>query len=210
MAREKKLTKAELEIQEHRQGQLSALDQAIEILTNKLREFREKEQKVELLQRVSLGLYEEMDKLAKIAGADQVTDLALEQINDFIHDAKNLMADDPYVQKYKEFVPAGDNPEYRDVVVVIRQLRQGLERLETSLKSVETRLHEVSQDAKAVRVVVQLLLEGNDEISREDLKEHEVTAKDRWFVQNEDFEEPIFSVDVLDRTDFSKYFAAEP
>ena len=210
MAHEKKPTKAELEIQEHWQGYLSALDQAIEPLTNKLRQLREKKQRVELLQSVSLGLYEEMDKLAKKAGADQVTDLALEQINDFIRDAKDLMAEDPYVQKCKEFVAAGDNPEYRDVVVVMRQLRQGLERLETSSKSFQSRCHQLLEDAKAVRVAVQLAQEGNDEISMDDLKEYEVTAKARWFVQSTEFGEPVFSFDVLERTDISKYFAAEP
>ena len=40
---------------------------------------------------------------------------------------------------FGEFVAAGDNPQHRDVVVVMRQLRQGLERLAEGLKSSSTR-----------------------------------------------------------------------
>ena len=158
---------------------------------------------------VSLGLYDEMDKMAKKAGADQVTDLALEQVNDFIRDAKALMAEDAYVQRYKEFVPAGDNPEYRDVVVVMRQLRQGLERLDTNVGSLQARWNERLADAKGVRVAVQLIMEGYDAISRSDLKEYEVAAKDRWFIKGDEFEEPVFSFEALDRTDIPTYFSAE-
>src|SRR5207244_5124813 len=129
-------------------------------LTKKLADLHQKKQKVELLQSVSLGLYDEMDKLAKKAGADQVTDLALEQVNDFIRDAKALMTEDAYIQRYKEFVPAGDNPEYRDVVVVMRQLRQGLERLDTNVSLLQARWKVPLADAKGVRVAVQLMLEG--------------------------------------------------
>jgi hypothetical protein len=85
------------------------------------------------------GLYDEIDKLAKKAGADQVTDLALEQVNEFVRDAKTLMPEDAYVQRQKEFVAAGDNPEHRDVVFVMRQLRQGLERFDAKVTSLQTR-----------------------------------------------------------------------
>ena len=82
MAREKKPSKSKIEIQERRKSQLAALDLGIEALSKKLADLKHKKQKVELLQSVSLGLYDEMDKLAKKAGTDQVTDLALEQLND--------------------------------------------------------------------------------------------------------------------------------
>jgi hypothetical protein len=209
MAREKKPSKAEIEVQERRKSQLVALDQVIEALTKKLADLHQKKQKVELLQSVSLGLYDEMDKMAKKAGADQVTDLALEQVNDFIRDAKDLMAEDAYVQRYKEFVPAGDNPEYRDVVVVMRQLRQGLERLDTNVSSLQARWNERLADAKGVRVAVQLIMEGHEAISESDLKEYEVAAKDRWFIKGDEFEEPVFSFEAMDRTDIPTYFSAE-
>jgi hypothetical protein len=164
---------------------------------------------VDLLQSALLGLYDELDKLAKKAGADQVTDLALEQVNEFVRDAKALMPEDAYVQRQKEFVAAGDNPEHRDVVFVMRQLRQGLERFDANVTALQTRWKESLADAKGVRVAVQLLQEDCDEVSKGDLHEHEVVVKDRWWVEIEDFEEPVFSLDVLDRTNILSYFTDE-
>jgi hypothetical protein len=209
MAREKKPSKEEIETVERRKGQLTQLDQVVDVLTNRLDDLRQKKQKVDLLQSASLGLYDELDKLAKKAGADQVTDLALEQVNEFVRDAKALMPEDAYVQRQKEFVAAGDNPEHRDVVFVMRQLRQGLERFNANVTSLQTRWKESLADAKGVRVAVQLLQEECDEVSKGDLDEHEVAVKDRWWVEIEDFEEPVFSLDVLDRTNILSYFTDE-
>ena len=66
--------------------------------------------------------------LTKKAPAESVTDLALNQINDVIRDVKELLQDDPYIQQLVEFIPAGDNPELRDALLVIGQIRQGLKR----------------------------------------------------------------------------------
>ena len=209
MAREKKPSKEEIETMERRKGQLTQLDQVVDVLTNRLDDLRQKKQKVDLLQSASLGLYDELDKLAKKAGADQVTDLALEQVNEFVRDAKALMPEDAYVQRQKEFVAAGDNPEHRDVVFVMRQLRQGLERFDANVTSLQTRWKESLADAKGVRVAVQLLQEEYEEVSKGDLDEHEVAVKDRWWVEIEDFEEPVFSLDVLDRTNILSYFTDE-
>lgn len=74
------------------------------------------------------GLYEELDKIYKKAPAEQISDLTVENVNQLIKDTKGIIEDDPYINRVKEFVPAGDNPEYRDVIVVLRQLRQGLDR----------------------------------------------------------------------------------
>jgi hypothetical protein len=209
MAREKKPSKAEIAIQERRKIQLAALDQVVDALTKKLADLHQKKQKVELLQSVSLGLYDEMDKMAKKAGADQVTDLALEQVNEFIKDAKALMAEDTYVQRQKQFVAAGDNPQYRDVVVVMRQLRQGLERLDAGVAPQLTLWREALADAKGVRVAVQLILENNEPVSKDELKEREVSAKPRWWTTDEDYTDQVFSFEVLDRTDIPSYFTAE-
>jgi ElaB/YqjD/DUF883 family membrane-anchored ribosome-binding protein len=81
---------------------------------------------VNLLESVSLGLYDEIDKLAKKAPAEPVTDLVFAQMNQVIRETKELVEDDPYVQRLQEFVAAGDNPQHRDAVVVLRQVRQGL------------------------------------------------------------------------------------
>jgi hypothetical protein len=165
---------------------------------------REKKQKLDLLQSVSLGLYDELDKLAKKAGADQVTDLALEQVNDFIRDAKVLLSEDPYVQRQKEFIPAGDNPQHRDVVVVMRQLRQGLERFAQKTDSMRNQARDLLADANGIRVAVKFFIQGHEVVSEGDLRANAVTVQERWIRGYQ------FSFEILDRTDIPSYFKVEP
>jgi hypothetical protein len=74
------------------------------------------------------GLYQEIDKIYKKAPEEPISDLTVENVNNLIKDTKEIVKDDPYIDRVKEFVPAGDNPEYRDVIIVLRQLTQGLDR----------------------------------------------------------------------------------
>ena len=74
------------------------------------------------------GLYDEMDKLAKKVPNEPVTNLQLKILNRFITKAKRLLVGDTIIDEVEVFVAAGDNPEYRDAVTVLRQTRQGLER----------------------------------------------------------------------------------
>lgn len=74
------------------------------------------------------GLYEEIDKLAKKAPNEPATDLQLKILNNFIRKAKYLLSKDTIINEVEIFVAAGNNPEYRDVLVVLRQIRQGMER----------------------------------------------------------------------------------
>ena len=77
------------------------------------------------------GLYDEMDKLQKKAPSAGLSDLATKRVNRAIRDAKELMGEhDSYVTELSEFVPAGDNPEVRDAVLVLREILQALERLD--------------------------------------------------------------------------------
>lgn len=78
------------------------------------------------------GLYIEIDKLYRKAAAEQVSTLTVENVNVLIKDTKEIITADPYIDRIKAFVPAGDNPEYRDVIIILRQLRQGLDRIKTS------------------------------------------------------------------------------
>lgn len=77
------------------------------------------------------GLYAEMDKLAKKAPASLVSDLATARVNRAIDDARKLMKDhDRYISEVATFVPAGENPEVRDVLVVLTEISQALKRLD--------------------------------------------------------------------------------
>ena len=77
------------------------------------------------------GLYDEMDKLAKKAPSSQLSDLATKRVNRAIAESKILMAShDPYVADLSEFVPAGENPEVRDAVLVLREILDAIDRLD--------------------------------------------------------------------------------
>lgn len=82
-----------------------------------------------------IPLYDEMDKLAKKAPSSTLSDLATKRVSRAIEDARALMADhDRYIAEMELFVPAGDNPEVRDAVLMLREIKQGLIRLNSKLQ----------------------------------------------------------------------------
>ena len=81
-----------------------------------------------LLNSVLDGLYTEFEKLTKKSPADEITNLALKRINVVIKDAKGLLKDDSYVDSIDPFVAAGDLPQLRDALMILRELKQGMER----------------------------------------------------------------------------------
>jgi poly-D-alanine transfer protein DltD len=85
-----------------------------------------------MLQSEIAGLYDEMDKLAKKAPNEPVTNLQLKIVNSFIRKAKFLLTGDNIIDEVEIFVSAGDNPEYRDFVTVLRQIRQGLDKFKSN------------------------------------------------------------------------------
>ncbi|HOQ43001.1 MAG TPA: hypothetical protein PK178_12650 [Smithellaceae bacterium] len=93
-----------------------------------LRRGMQKKEAYYMLHSEIAGLYDEMDKLAKKAPNEPVTNLQLKIVNSFIRKAKLLLTGDNIIDEVEIFVSAGDNPEYRDVVTVLRQIRQGFER----------------------------------------------------------------------------------
>lgn len=86
------------------------------------------------------GLYEEMDKLARKAPGVPLSDLATQHVNKAIKQAKALGAGhDEYIAGLAEFVPAGDNPQVRDAVLVLKEIQKGLARLNARY-SLQTKL----------------------------------------------------------------------
>jgi len=109
-----------------------------EDMARKQREEREQAEKekarLEQLVSATVALYDEMDKLNRKAPAMTISLLSLERVNKIIKSAKDLMQQekDDFIEETKEFVPAGDMPEYRDVVLVLGQLKAGLDRFRES------------------------------------------------------------------------------
>jgi len=74
------------------------------------------------------GIYDEIDKLCKKAPNEPVTTLQLGIVNRLIEKIKRLFDNDKILKEISTFIAAGDNPEYRDVLTVLRQLKQALNR----------------------------------------------------------------------------------
>jgi hypothetical protein len=74
-------------------------------------------------------LYDEMDKLSKKAPGAEISDLALNRVNRAIESAKTLMdKEDEFIKDLAPFVPAGNNPQARDALLVLAEIRSGLVR----------------------------------------------------------------------------------
>jgi len=199
------LVQRESAIKDLRTKQIEDLNLIIERLQEKLDQSHvARIQQLPLLESVSKGLYEEIEKLCKKAPAEPITNLVLEQVNDVIKATKELAQSDPNVQKLTVFVPAGDNPQQRDVVIVLRQLRQGLERFRIEIDQANKTLESRLKEASLLRVAVELYLEGNASLGQDDLDDYDVALSPRW---STGVYPKTFNFDKLDRTNLQEYFS---
>jgi hypothetical protein len=90
----------------------------------------ESEDRYEQLNSVAGGLYEELDKQARKWPTMPVTARTVERVNKLLAAVRALLADegDDFVNDLEGIVPAGDPPEARDVVVLLREIRDALGR----------------------------------------------------------------------------------
>lgn len=188
-----------------RSAKLSQLQSLIPDLDKKIERLRTADKsQLALLKSVSLGLYEEIEKLCKKAPAESLTDLALQQINDVIRETKELVTADTYVQRLNQFVSAGDNPELRDALMVLRQIRQGLERFQEHLAEETNKAISKRDEALFVSLGVGLDIEGED-VDRETLGNYENGGKifNYWMTKGVNSE---FNLALFDETDVIQYF----
>jgi hypothetical protein len=97
------------------------------------------------------GIYFELDKIYKKAPEEQISALTVDIVNQVISDAKEVIDNDPYIDRVKQFVPAGDNPEYRDVIMVLKQVRQGLDRFKKSYMPGHKSLSELVEELESLK-----------------------------------------------------------
>ena len=154
----------------------------------------------ELLQSVTLGLYVEIDKLCKKVPVEEATDLVVQQVNDLIADVKSLVDDDPFVERMTPFVPAGNNPQHRDVIIVLQNIKQALLRLGSSLEK-DTRNASLAREAALVETALSWHLDGGA-LTQDD--ESVTSADDGWFDDSGEFD---FA--ELDQTNLREYFGLE-
>ncbi len=116
------------------------------------------------------GFYEEIDKLAKGKSLLEVTDRALMETNSIISDAKRIVGDDPYLRRTPEFIAAGNNPVYPDVVLALRAVIQSLDRYRAKKKE-EVGVHaEILYQLNTILAAMHLLADGHESVSKDVLQ----------------------------------------
>ena len=186
----------------HAKEQLDQINEILDYFNTQLREVNKGAQTLGLLESVSLGLYEEVDKLSKKAPVEPVTDLVLAQLNDIIRETKQL-TDDSYIQRIAEFVPAGDNPEQRDAVVVLRQIRLGLERHKRQVDGRTATLNFRLGEAKFLQKALNALIYERITLKKEAFGS---TLYSDWLMSEYPF---LFNHDRLADTDIQTYFKSK-
>ena len=158
------------------------------------------------------GFYEEIDKLTKGKTLIEVTPLMVEEANEIIKDAKTIITGDKHLDRIKEFVPAGNNPVYPDVLIVMRGVRDSLARGAEELKGRETHISGLIYEGRTVTAA----LEWYEDVAEEDAEavptlddvEQQLGEKadGSWFFEDEDGEE-YFDFEKLDERKLEKYLS---
>jgi len=153
------------------------------------------------------GYYEEIEKLAKGKTLIPATDLIVERCNEAIRDAKAIVQQDPYLDRVKEFVSAGDNPVYPDVLIAVRTVLESLSRSKVRLQGEVTRVAALLREARTISIATALYLKNDAVPSKEDVEAYTGRAdlSDVWFTEDEDGNEN-FNFDKLDECSIEKYF----
>jgi hypothetical protein len=186
-----------------RTEQLEQLEEVIVTLKDRLEEVEQGRDTLPLLESVANALYQEIDKLCKKAPAEPITDLVLEEVNNTIKETKQLAGSDPYVQRLNEFVPAGDNPQQRDVIVVLRLVQGGLERYAKDAANERAEIRSALAMADGVEIALQLYLAGHETVNEDYLEEYGAHPSNYWF---SGVYPRQFNFDRLDEINIKEFF----
>lgn len=168
---------------------------------DRLTDLRQQQKTHRLLRSVAQGLYMEVDKLNKKAPAEEITKLMCDELNELIRDATGLMKSDPYVTRVKPFVAAGENPQNRDALLVLRTLLQGLDRYGPEIpKAIESN-KELRGESATILAALDFWLEHK---KAPDSSEIEYTKGD-WFEEVRGRQYNVFSFEQLDSVDLADY-----
>lgn len=196
-------------LREKRGQQLLDAQKAADSLKEELRITRAVRKQCDALSNHSKGFYEEINKLTKGKHLIPVTDLSVQQANDIIRDAKKIVSKDVHLDRVKEFVPAGDNPVYPDVLVTIRAVRDSLDRCNKELGNKAEALQLLMGKAQTVIGALEYFLDDANEGGEDEDKNFpskdaiqpyvEGSVSDSCFSQFADTYEKYFDFDRLDR-----------
>ena len=210
--------KAEVEAEERRAAeelrnsrirQLESARMAVGMLEEALRAGRKAAKRHDALSSHLSGFYEEIDKLAKGKTLLEVTDLVVEQANDIIRDAKSIVQGDTYLNRVKEFVPAGNNPVYPDVLLSVRAVQESLGRFGASIKERDEHITERLREARTIEAALEHYLEVDEIPSKEDVEQviDNDDVADAWFHRH--LTGTHFDLGRLDRLELDKYLSAD-
>ena len=192
---------------DQRSQQLEQTQQAIARLEKLAPTVRTKQAREAELSSHLEGFYQEIEKLAKGKPLVEVTDLVLNQTNDIIRDAKSIIQNDTYLDRIKEFVPAGNNPVYPDVLVVIRIIRQSLTRSQNHTEKRRQHLVQLLLEANTIHAALVCAVQyhvgapNRDQVKQ--VLDDDVASA--WFSGYSDGQ--LFKFDRLDRYDIEEYLS---
>lgn len=190
-----------------RKVQLECTETAISTLRQELQATRAKVPELDRFISHLAGFYDEVDKLAKGKSLVEATDMIVEGANSIIRDAKALIDGDVYIDRLKEFVPAGENPVYPDVLMAARIIQQATDRFKGTLQVRRNKIATVIREAETIKWALEIFIEedqGNI-ASKEDVEANMDKPMDSWFEFDEDEQGPFFDFERLDGLDIGKY-----
>ena len=192
----KKATEEEVEsnrLMLHRDAAASSLASLSEIMAL----VRSEDDSAKDLQDHARGFYEEIDKLAKGKAMLEVTDRALEEANSIISDSKRIVGNDPYLNRTHEFVAAGNNPVYPDVLLALRSVLQSLDRFRAK-KAEESAVNAGTlNELNTILAAIELLAEGMESITKDQLLRRMGHAPSQKWIFTFGFNDPHFDLEKL-------------
>jgi uncharacterized membrane protein YqiK len=152
--------------------------------------------------------YQEIEKLTKGKTLVPATDLIVQRCNEIIEDAKAIVQHDLYLDRVKQFISAGDNPVYPDVLITARTVLESIARSKAKFQTEQKRISALLQEARTIGVATRLYLQNDGVPSREDVEAH-IDKKDlseSWFSEDKNGTE-TFDFDRLDDCSIESYFS---
>ena len=193
---------------QRRAEQLEITQGAADRLETALRSISEKEEQCSSLADHISGFYQEVDKLTKGKTPFPATDLIVEQVNIIVRDAKNLIEGDPYLDRIKEFVPAGDNPVYPDVLMTTRVVQQAVGRCRSRLDTQKRKLTHRFREARTIVCALRFFVEAKSRVvTKEDVETMMDDPADAWFSLDDDSldDDEHFDLTRLDNREIGEY-----
>ena len=196
------------QIRKQRASQLEEARKVLDILRRELKALNESKAVRDNLASHSDGFYVEVATLAKSRSLLEATDLVVEQLNDIIRDTKKIVIGDIHLSRIKEFVPAGKNPVYPDVLLVARAVRQCLDRCKRDFERQNIRINAATSKARTVVGALECFLDDEENtgvVLQDDVEryvEGELTAS--CFTDSEEYDD-YFDFETLDSQTVENY-----